>query len=569
MTGTAPAVPNHLTVAELFQQRVARSPEAIAVVHKGIRLTYGALDERSMRLAHRLRAHGVRRGELVAVLLDSSIDLIVAALAVVRSGAGYIPLSVRDPLPRIESILRDAGAGFVLTDDQVPDAGRARILRIGDEADNPRGTPGAASPPTPHDIAYVIFTSGSTGRPKGVVIEHAALATYLSRAIETYPGLAGRVLLHTSPSFDLAVTSMFGPLVTGGTIEITTLDTAAGGPGPSLLKGTPAHMTLLRTEFPHCSPTADLVVGGEALLASTVDAWRRDNPGVTVYNEYGPTEATVGCCLHRIPPDTVLEPGAVPIGRAFDGTELRTLDPELRPVTVGELYIAGAQLARGYLDMPGRTALAFVADPFGPSGSRMYRTGDRVRRRGDDLLEFVERIDDQVKINGIRVEPAEVADALARADQVAAVAVTARAQAGARRLVAYVVPAAGAALDTTALRGYLLERVPTHLVPASIVVVDTLPLNTNGKVDFPALPDPGDPYSESNADARTAPETVLCRLIADLVGVETVGIDDDFFALGGTSLDAARLVTRARRDGLALTLTDVLDKRTVRRLVEP
>ncbi|MFI5780654.1 non-ribosomal peptide synthetase [Nocardia sp. NPDC051570] len=568
MTGSAPVTPNRVTVAELFQQQVARSPEATAVVHKGIQLSYGALDERSARLADRLRAHGVRRGGLVAVLLDSSIDLVVALLAVLRSGAGYIPLSVRDPLPRIESILRDAGAGFVLTDDRSPDAGPARLIRIGDEDESRSST--TETMPAPHDIAYVIFTSGSTGRPKGVVIEHAALATYLTRAAETYPGLTGRVTLHTSPSFDLAVTSVFGPLVTGGTVEITTLDTAdTSGPGPSLLKGTPAHVTLLRTEFPHCSPTADLLVGGEALLSSALDAWRRDNPGVTVYNEYGPTEATVGCCLHRIPPGAPLEPGAVPIGRAFDGTALRLLDPKLGPVALGELYIAGAQLARGYLDMPGRTALAFVADPFGPPGTRMYRTGDRVRRRDDDLLEFVERIDDQVKINGIRVEPGEVADALARADDVAAVAVTASSRGGARRLIAYAVPAAGAALDATALRAYLVDRVPSHLVPASIVVVDALPLNANGKVDFPALPVPAHDRAESETDARTAPETVLSGLIAELVGVEVIGLDDDFFALGATSLDAARLVTRARRGGLTFTLTDVLDKRTVRRLLGP
>ncbi|WP_433734134.1 non-ribosomal peptide synthetase [Nocardia sp. CA-129566] len=562
------------TVAELFREQVHRIGDATAVVHPHGRLSYRELDDISTRQARALHRNGVRRSDLVAMYLDNSVDLVIALLAIVKSGAGYLPLAVTDPPRRTEALLRAAEPKLVLVDQYHPPwmSGLASIVPMGVQTDDSPGNPPPG--PTPHDAAYVIYTSGSTGRPKGVVIEHGALATYLRWAVTRYPGLADLVRVHSSPAFDMAVTSLFGPLVAGGTLDIAPLDDrGATRDTPTFLKVTPAHLPLLRSTFPHCAPTSDLIVGGEALTGAMLADWRREHPAAAVVNEYGPTEATVGCCVHRVGPGDALAPGPVPIGLATPGTRLYLLDSRLLPVEEGELYIAGAQLARGYLHSPGLTAAAFVADPLGPPGTRMYRSGDRVRRRDDGLLEFAGRIDDQLSINGFRVEPGEIADMLTRATDVDRAAVVARDDGSAGTgLVAYATPAPGASPTAAALRQYLAERLPGHLVPTTIVLLEAFPLTSNGKLDYAALPEPAESagqQSDSSAASRTPTEQLVCELMAELLELEEVGVDDDFFALGGTSLAAARLVTRARRGGVDFTITDVLSHRTARRLLDP
>ncbi|MGW4767344.1 non-ribosomal peptide synthetase [Nocardia sp. NPDC004278] len=563
------------TVTELFREQVHRIGDATAVVHPRGRLSYRQLDDVSTRQARALHRHGVRRGDLVAVYLDNSVDLVIALLSIVKSGAGYLPLAVTDPPPRTEALLRAAGPKLVLVEQHCPQwmSGLTPSVPMGVQThdDSPGNAPLG---PAPHDAAYVIHTSGSTGRPKGVVIEHGALATYLRWAVTWYPGLAGLVRVHSSPAFDMSVTSLFGPLVAGGTLDIAPLD----DPGethdaPTFLKVTPAHLPLLRSTFPHCAPTSDLIVGGEALTGAMLADWRREHPAAAVVNEYGPTEATVGCCVHRVGPGDALAPGPVPIGLATPGTRLHLLDSRLLPVDEGELYIAGSQLARGYLHSPGLTAAAFVADPLGPPGTRMYRSGDRVRRRDDDLLEFAGRVDDQLSINGFRVEPGEIADMLTRAADVDRAAVVARDNGSAGTgLIAYATPAPGATPTAGALRQYLADRLPGHLVPTTIVLLEAFPLTPNGKLDYAALPEPTESagrQADSSAAPQTPTEQLVCELMAELLELEEVGVDDDFFALGGTSLAAARLVTRARRSGVDFTLTDVLSHRTVRRLLDP
>ncbi|MFI7669478.1 non-ribosomal peptide synthetase [Nocardia sp. NPDC049526] len=555
------------TVAELFSGQVHRIGDATAVVHPRGRLSYRQLDDVTTRQARALHRHGVRRSDLVAVYLDNSVELVIALLAIVKSGACYLPLAVTDPPRRTEMLLRAAEPKLVLVHQHGPQwlTGLAPMVSVQTYDNNdPPGDPRPG--PSPHDAAYIIHTSGSTGRPKGVVIEHGALATYLRWAVAWYPGLAGLVRVHAAPAFDMAVTSLFGTLVAGGTLDIAPLDDPSETHDtPTFLKVTPAHLPLLRATFPQCAPTSDLVVGGAALTGAMLADWRRENPAATVVNEYGPTEATVGCCLHRVLPGDALAPGPVPIGLATPGTRLYVLDSRLLPIAEGELYIAGQQLARGYLGSPGLTAAAFVADPLGPPGTRMYRSGDRVRRRDDDLLEFTGRVDDQLAVNGFRVEPGEVVDMLTRAAEVDQAAVVALDDG----LVAYAIPAPGTTPTPATLREYLADRLPGHLVPTTIMLLDAFPLTANGKLDYAALPESTGMQADSSPPPRTPTEHLVCELMAELLELEQVGVDDDFFALGGTSLAAARLVTRARRNGVDFTLTDVLSHRTVRRLLDP
>jgi len=571
---------------DLFEQQVARTPDAVAVVCGDTRLTYLGLDVRANRLAYHLIQLGAGPEQLVAVLANRTADLIVALLAVLKSGAGYIPIGIDDPQGRVDHVLADSGASLIITSPGSAAAGAANAIVLGDHdteatlASCPVTAPTDADrvrPLTGQDVSYVIYTSGSTGRPKGVVIEHRALSTYLRHAATHYPAVAGRTLLHSSVSFDMAVTSVFAPLVTGGSVIMVDLHAAASGAAtldpalrPTFLKVTPSHLAVLR-ELPEAfEPTEQLVIGGEALLGHTLQPWRGRNPSATVVNEYGPTEATVGCCVYYVEPGDAVEPGTVPIGRPTDGTRLYVLDDQLRPVPdgeAGELYIAGEQLSRGYLGRPDLTEARFVRDPFGVAGERMYRTGDRVRARKNGDLEYLGRLDEQVKVNGYRIEPGEVEAVIVSSGLVAQAAVIARDHdRGVRKLIGYVVVAEARGLDTDQLRAHIAEHLPDYMIPVDFVVLQALPLTANGKLDRAALPEPGPAHGHGSA-ARDPRESMLCRMFGELTGADEVGIDDDFVALGGTSIAAARLVTRARREGVQITLMDVLRKRTVRAIL--
>lgn len=570
---------------ELFGAQAAKTPGAVAVRDGDHSLGYAELDALSARFASSLTARGIGRGDLVAVILDRSAELVTAILAVLRSGAAYVPVSPGDPTERVGHLLDDARPSLVITSSRhakdLP-ALDGRPLHLVDEPLDEAGGSDAPVPGiAPGDAAYVIYTSGSTGRPKGVVIEHAALSAYLHYATGHYSGLAERALLHSSVSFDMAVTSLYGPLLTGGTVDVVDLREIGASPvhsaestGPAFLKATPSHLALLRA-LPACaSPSAELVVGGEALTTAQLDPWWAEHPEVTVVNEYGPTEATVGCCVYRA---TRAEAAAaedgphVPIGRAIPGIRLSVLDERLRPVApgaTGELYIAGDQLARGYLGRPAATAGSFVADPLGPPGERLYRTGDLVRERADGNLEFLGRADDQIKVNGYRIEPAEIQSVLTEHGGVIEALVTVQGrEAGAPKLTAYVVPSGGGPLDVEELRAFAAARLPAHMVPVGFVPLDALPLTPNGKVDQDALPDPAPIAASPDSGPMSPEEQTLCRLAAELIGVASLGPDHDFFRLGGSSIAAARLVTRARREGVAVDLQTVLKERTIRRIL--
>ncbi|MEU6127477.1 amino acid adenylation domain-containing protein, partial [Streptomyces sp. NPDC047123] len=375
------------TVPELFEAQAARTPDATAVEHGAERLTYAELHALADAVAREVTARGAGPGDLVAVALPPSPLLLAALLGALKAGAAYLPVDPAYPADRIAYMLGDASPALLLTtEDTVRDRAEfAAVPRLfADTLAPATGVPARrTAPPHPHHPAYVIYTSGSTGTPKGVVVEQRNLVDYLVWAGASYPSAGGSALLHSSVSFDMTVTALLTPLTVGGRVTVGSLDDAGlPATAPTLLKATPSHLPILAALPGHASPTGDLLLAGEALTAGALGSWRAAHPAVAVRNVYGPTETTVSCAEHRVAPGTVLAPGALPIGRPLDNTRFYVLGSGLRPVPAGvpgELYVAGAGVARGYLGRPGLTAERFVACPFGAPGERMYRTGDLVR----------------------------------------------------------------------------------------------------------------------------------------------------------------------------------------------
>jgi amino acid adenylation domain-containing protein len=463
-----------------------------------------------------------------------------------------VPIDPDYPAERIAYLLGDARPAVVVACVETAGIAPADALVLAPSAAGPANPDltdaDRVAPLRPGHSAYVIYTSGSSGKPKGVVVEHRSLHAYLTWARAAYPGLAGTALLHSALSFDLTVTGLLGTLSAGGTIRLAGLDEAAarsGGP-PTFLKATPGQLSLLDDGL---SPTDDLVLGGEALAAEALDAWRSTHPGARVTNEYGPTEATVGCVSARFEPGDVLPPGPVAIGCPSWNTQAYVLDRGLRPVppgAVGELYIAGDQVARGYLRRPALTAERFLPCPFGAPGRRMYATGDLARWRADGTLEYLGRTDQQIKVRGIRVEPGEIESALLARPGVHEAAVALRAHDGAddETLVAYVVGTA----DGADLADGLARVLPAPLVPSAFVPLDHLPTTPNGKLDREALPAPVLASSPGYVAPSTDSEAFVAEVFADILGVEKVGARDDFFALGGNSLRGMRAMARIRAE---------------------
>ncbi|HEX4729030.1 MAG TPA: amino acid adenylation domain-containing protein, partial [Jatrophihabitans sp.] len=584
--GVGPAVSvSGETVVGLFEAQVARTPDAPAVVFGSAGVTYRELNAAANQLAHRLIGAGVGPEDVVGVLLPHSLELVAAMLAVLKSGAAYLILDMEHPAERIRTVLADArpvcAIATVATVDRLPETG-VRVMVLDDHggglptnpsnpSDADRRCPLAGSHP-----AYVLYTSGSTGRPKGVVVEHRSVVDYLTWTAKSYPGTRGTVVLHTPVGFDLTVTALYTPLVTGGCVVLASLkdgEELPEGLSPfTFIKATPSHLPLLADSGWEFASDAELLLGGEALTADAVRRWRAAHPGATVWNVYGPTEATVNCTEFQIGPRQQLKSGRVPIGRPQGNARVYVLDVGLHPVpsgVPGELYIAGSGLARGYRGRPGLTAQRFIADPFGPPGSRMYRSGDLARWNGDGVLEFLGRVDDQVKLRGHRVELGEI-EAVLRGLPGArqAIAVVREDDPGDQRLVAYLVADPAAAADLVRLRRSVASLLPDYMVPAAFVVLDALPLTVNGKLNRAALPAPDYLVGGGYRAPRTPQEEVLCGIFADVLGVPRVGLDDSFFDLGGHSLLAARLIGRVRAVlGAELGLRALFDRPTVAGLV--
>ncbi|WP_328345345.1 amino acid adenylation domain-containing protein [Streptomyces violaceus] len=594
-------------LARLFERRAALHTEDTALVDAERTLTYGEVNARANRLARLLVARGLRPGDLVGVLMERSARLVVAILATLKAGAGYVPLHHAHPEERSRQILDDTAARLLLVD--APAAGHGAALAgnlpvIEADPDDENGGTGecdgageGASADLGIDVpgdalAYVMFTSGSTGRPKGVAVTHAGVAAFaLDRCWSD--AAAESVVFHANHAFDASTYELWVPLLRGGRVVVA----PAGPPTAARIgrliathRATNFHATaglfrVLAQEAPHIfAGLREISTGGDIVSADAVRALQRACPDLVIRSTYGPTETTA-FATHIPFTATDPVPDAVPIGRPMDHTRAHVLDARLRPVPIGvpgELYLAGAGLARGYWRRPGPTAERFVADPFGGPGERMYRTGDITRWRADGTLEYLERADDQVKVRGFRIEPGEVESALRRHPEVGQAVVLVREfgvpAAGSgparrpegvdNRLVAYVVPSdtagCGGPPRTGELRAALARQLPDYMVPAAVVVLDALPITANGKLDRAALPVPRFGTQTQGRAPRTPLEAVLCELFADVLGVERAGIDDSFFDLGGHSLTATRLAGRVRsRLGLELEMRTLFDTPTV------
>ncbi|HEX8430582.1 MAG TPA: amino acid adenylation domain-containing protein, partial [Longimicrobium sp.] len=550
--------PRGACIHELFEAQVKLTPDAEALLHDGVSLTYRELNERANRLAHHLRGLGAGPEVRVGISLERGPEMVVALLATLKAGSAYVPLDPAYPAERLAFTLRDAGVAVLVTQEKVRGllqlAADVRVVSVdgaateiaAEPADNPRGGADARS------LAYLIYTSGSTGLPKGVAIEHESAVALLSWAAGVYTAeeLSG-VLASTSIAFDLSVFEIFLPLSRGGRIIL--VENALALPdSPSagevrLVNTVPSAITaLLKNEgLPAGVRTVNLA--GEPLRVELVDALYA-RPGIErVYDLYGPSEDTTYSTF-----TLRTAGGPATIGKPISNTRAYVVDSSLQPVpvgVVGELYLAGAGLARGYLGRAALTAERFVPDPFsGEPGGRLYRTGDRVRWRTDGTLQYLGRSDHQVKVRGFRIEPGEIEARLMAHPEVREAVVVVREDApGEKRLVAYF--AGEEMLEAQTLRAHLAEKLPEHMVPAAYVRVDRLPLTPNGKLDRKALPAPdGDAFATRDYEAPVGDtETALAEVWAGVLGVDRVGRWDNFFDLGGHSLMAVQIVSRVRQ----------------------
>ncbi|MBT9518643.1 MAG: amino acid adenylation domain-containing protein [Methyloversatilis discipulorum] len=564
---TAVTANDTATLHALFEVQAARTPDAVALVHAGRTLRYGELNARANRIAHALRRRGVGADTPVGVQLELSCDLVAAVLGVLKAGGAYLPLDTRNPPARTLWMLADAGATLLLTTRTaaLSEAPGVTTLQLEDEdwlRDEPIHDPEHDPEHNPeHDgtadtLAYVLYTSGSTGTPKGVMVGHAAIGNRMRWLVGQFGiGAGDAMLAHASIGFDVSVGQLFACLIAGGRCvlagdalrsDAAALIELSRHERVTLWDFTPALLRLLLDEpaLPECRALRHVFCGGEAMDAALARTFRA-RCGAALHNMYGPTEAAIDATFWTCTDSD--GDGPPPIGHPIANASVWVLDERMQPLPIGvegELYIGGAGLARGYIGRPELTAERFLPHPFDPTpGARLYRTGDRVRRRADGALMFAGRADHQIKLNGVRIEPGEIEAALTALPGVRQAAVMA--QADGQRLVAW---AGGRDLDAAALRTGLARTLPAHMLPSAIVVLEQLPLTANGKIDRKALPSaPGDDTPDAHTGPRTPLQQTLAELWADALGRRSVGIDDDFFALGGHSLLAARLVSRLRK----------------------
>jgi amino acid adenylation domain-containing protein len=568
------------TITGCFAEQVRQRPDAVAVTGAGERLTYAELDERSDRLAARLHALGVGPEDPVAVLMERSVALVVAILATVKAGGCYLPLHADYPPDRLQWIMDRAGRPVLLADRVTAGRGlpRGGPVVLADEADPGTDADGPAPDVAvqPDQLAYVIHTSGSTGHPKGVAVTHRDV---LDLALDPIwdSGRHERVLMIAPYAFNVSTYELWVPLLHGGTIvvappgiDVATLRRLLVAEGITGVHLTAGLFRVVAEEAPDAlAGVREVLTGGDVIAPPAVRRVLETNPDLVVRGMYGATEGTL-FSTHEPMTRGWTGPDGVPIGRPMDGVRLHVLDErlaEVPPGVAGELYLAGRGVARGYLDSADLTAERFVADPFGGPGDRMYRTGDMVRIE-DGELRFAGRTSDQVKILGFRVELAEVQSVLERWPGLAHAVVVARESAtGEKRLVAYVVPETE--VDLGDLRAHTRNLLPEYMVPSAFVVLDALPLTTNGKLDRRALPEPDYDGQSTYRAPRTPAEQALCDLYIDVLGVSEVGIDDSFFDLSGQSLLAMRLISRIATElGVDVPISVLFDAPTVAGLAE-
>jgi amino acid adenylation domain-containing protein len=582
--------PREKCIHELFEAQAACTPEAVAVMWGNQKRTYRELNARANQLAHHLRKLGVGPEVMVGICVERSLEMAVGLLGILKAGGAYVPLDPEYPKERLQFMLEDTQAPVLLTQKKLAErfsGCRARLLCLDSDweeiVQRPQHNPdvGAIS----NNLAYVIYTSGSTGKPKGVQVPHQSIIRLLFGVDYVKFGPA-ETFMHLAPtSFDASTFEIWGALLHGAKCVLP----ADRFPGPAEIgellhrhKVTTLWLTaslfnLVIDQLPEAlSQVRQLLIGGEALSVTHVRRALSLLPSTQIINGYGPTESTTFTCCYRIPAKLDDAVTSIPIGRPIGNTEVYILDSRLNPTPIGmpgELYIGGAGLARGYVNAAELTSQKFIPNPFGKEpGERLYRTGDSARYRANGEIEFLGRLDRQVKLRGFRIEPGEIESALGQHPAVRETVVVAREEGpGERRVVAYVALKPGFGPVTHDLRRFLREKLPNYMIPSAFVYVNSLPLTANGKVNYPALPDPRSQETQSYEYVAPQDETerVLCRVWSEVLGVERVGLDDDFFAIGGHSLLAAKLFARLDESfGRSLPLGVLFSAPTVRLLAE-
>jgi amino acid adenylation domain-containing protein len=556
--------PKDVCIHELFEAQVKRTPEATALVFGEEKVSYEELNRRANRLAHYLRKKGVKPEKRVGICTERSVETVVALLAVLKAGAAYVPLDPDYPEERLQYMVKDSGPVIVLTQRNSADLVRrvgngTAMVELDGKAERCEGE--AETNPeresvglTPEHLAYVIYTSGSTGVPKGVMLEHHNAVNLICWANQAFSNdILARTLFSSSLSFDLAVYECFVPLASGGSLHLVSnaLDLAGGMTDVTLINTVPSVMKTLLEEKALSPEVKAVNVAGEPLKRELVERIFASTGVKQVCNLYGPTETTTYSTWVRMKREDGFAPH---IGRPIANTRVYVLDNEMEPAAVGiegEIYIGGAGVARGYLNRNDLTAERFVPDPYTGQGERMYKTGDVGKWLADGNLEFLGRNDDQVKIRGFRIEVGEIAARLQEHPAVKEAVVIAREDTpGEKRLVAYFRPASHAFPDRESLlsdmRSFLRERLPEYMVPAAYVRLESLPLTPNGKLDRKALPAPqGNAYAVRTYEPPQGDlETALAAIWMEILKLERVGRHDDFFALGGDSLRALRVLSR-------------------------
>ncbi len=587
-SGTSTDYPRTSSVVTLFENIVIENPDDIALVQGDTELTYGELNERANRLAHRLRLAGVTLETLVPCCLPRSIEMIVAFLAVLKTGAAYMPIDPSYPEARRNLMLEDAGRHVLLTNSWlVPSFQSAEPTQIVIAEDEPAAVSDREENPQqvagPTNLAYVMYTSGSTGRPKGVMVEHRGIVRLVRDTNYCRFGPNETFLQFAPPSFDASTFEIWGALLNGGRLVLMPQETssledllrAVRQYGVTTLWLTAGLFHLMVDEHPGgLRSLRQLLAGGDVLSARHSRIFLEHAPETTLINGYGPTENTTFTCCHIMRAGDSI-PESIPIGKPVSNTRVYILDQDMNPVPageIGELYAGGDGLARGYLNASEPNSSKFLNDPFGDQPKqRMYRTGDLARWRSDGSIEYLGRLDDQVKILGHRIEPAEIESAIQRQGQVKQACVVARIENGSKRLVAYFVPVSSA-VTPERLRDFIASQLPQHMVPAFFVSLPFLPLSQHGKVDRAALAEL-DVMSKSESAAKSVPRSDLERTLTQLwqriLKVPEVGLDQNFFDLGGDSLLLVAVHSNLQKSlQTQIPVTDLFEFPTIRKLAQ-
>lgn len=577
-----------VSVPALIEKQVSKSPDSIAVICDGIELTYKELNEQVNQLAHFLLERGVQSKEFVALAFPRSVEMVIGMLAVLKTGAAYLPIDPEYPEDRITYILSDAKPACILTHSSVlgdlPNGDHITrvVLDNQDTKEELRGYQknnlDSFDGEAPLNPAYTIYTSGSTGKPKGVVVPMQSLSNFLLAMQDQFSlHVNDRLLAVTTFAFDISALEIYLPLISGASVQIAQKEAVQDSSALTeiiqkenitIMQATPTLWHALVTDYPERLIGLKVLVGGEALPSNLASRLKELNCHVT--NLYGPTETTIWSTFMDMNEE---ESGTPSIGRPIWNTEVYVLDAGLQPVppgVVGELYIAGTGLANGYLGRPELTAERFVANPFGKLGTRMYRTGDLVKWRKDGSLDYVSRADHQIKIHGFRIELSEVETVLSQHPHVEQVVVIVREdRPGDKRLVAYIVPDADGNLDLAEIRTYAGGSLPGYMIPSAIMMMSELPLTPNGKINRKVLPAPDFNLLVSERVARNPQEEILCDLFAEVLSIARIGIDDNFFEIGGHSLLASRLMGRIRETlGVELGIGKLFESPTVAELAK-